>query len=222
MAIKTKNSSAAPSYIDFDPLCDLHTEEGLETLIINLPDFKKNQLKVQVNKDGVLRVSGERPTNADGTKRCRFIKDTKLLESCDVNGIRAKFTEGRLHVMIPKKVTPTIPKIIQEPHPTTSPTPPHQAEEVTENQKLKQPEPATNSDDHKTKDDNNNNNTSAENDKMAEPETRMTSDDQVKDDHHMFEHGSIMQRLHLQGRKVALGFGVAVVTMVAIGAFVAS
>uniref|UniRef100_A0A803NDG2 SHSP domain-containing protein n=1 Tax=Chenopodium quinoa TaxID=63459 RepID=A0A803NDG2_CHEQI len=183
MAIKTKNSSAAPSYIDFDPLCDLHTEEGLETLIINLPDFKKNQLKVQVNKDGVLRVSGERPTNADGTKRCRFIKDTKLLESCDVNGIRAKFTEGRLHVMIPKKVTPTIPKIIQEPHPTTSPTPPHQAEE---------------------------------------PETRMTSDDQVKDDHHMFEHGSIMQRLHLQGRKVALGFGVAVVTMVAIGAFVAS
>ncbi|XP_021755980.1 uncharacterized protein LOC110721158 [Chenopodium quinoa] len=215
MAIKT-NNSAAPSYVDFDPSCDLHTEEGLETLIIILPDFKKNQLKVQVNKDGVLRVSGERPTNADGTKTCRFVKDTKIPESCDVNGIRAKFTEGRLHVMIPKKVTPTTPQVVQQPHPaSTSPAPPLQAEEVTEDQKLKQPEATTNSDDHKTKD----NNTSAENKTMAE--TR-TSDDHVKGDHHMFEHGSIMQRLHLQGRRVALGVGVAVVTMVAIGAFVTS
>ncbi|XP_021845443.1 uncharacterized protein [Spinacia oleracea] len=194
MTIKTNTSaSATPSFVDFNPACDLQTHEGLETLIIHLPDFKKNQLKVQVNKDGVLKVSGERPTSEDGTKRRRFVKETKIPKGSDVNEIRAKFTDGRLHVTMSKKVTPPTPQVIQEkPTLTSSPSPPPPQPVVT--------------------------------DQKPEAEGAPISDDQPPKGDHLFEHGSFMQRLHLQGRKVAaLGFGVAVVTtMVAIGAFVAS
>ncbi|XP_021845445.2 uncharacterized protein [Spinacia oleracea] len=208
MAIKTKTSStpAPPSYVDFDPACDLKKEQGHETLTIHLPDFKKNQIRVQVNKDGVLRVSGERPTSEDGTKRCRFVKETKIPNDSDVNLIQAKFTDGRLHVTMSKKVTPSTPQVIQEkPTLTPSPSPPPPQPVVTD-QKPKAEAGDLISDDQTPK------GTDHEN-----------GIDQPKGDH-VFEHESIIQRLHLQGRKVvALGFGVAVVTMaVAIGAFVAS
>lgn len=207
MANKTKTSStAAPSYIDFVPPCNLQIEEGLDTLIIHLPDFKKNQLRVQVNKDGVLKVSGERPTNADGTIRSRFLKETKIPEGCDMNDIRAKFTNGCLHITMPKKVTPAAPQIVQEQPASTLSDPPQQ--EVTDQKPKTEAAPISDDQSAKVK--------STVNGKMA----GVSSCDQPKGDQ-MFEHGSIIQKL--QGRKkVALGFGIAVVTMVAIGAFVAS
>ncbi|XP_021715223.1 inactive protein RESTRICTED TEV MOVEMENT 2-like isoform X3 [Chenopodium quinoa] len=170
MAIKTKttSTSASSSYVDFEPASDLVKEEGLETLIIHLPDFKKEQLRVQVNKDGVLRINGERPTNGNGTKRNRFVKETKVPEGCDVNEIRAKFINGRLNITMPKKVvtTPPAPQVIQD----------------------------------------------------QKPKAEVTNDHQKPNG----ENGGIKQKLKGRSNKVALGFGIAVVSMVAIGAIVAS
>ncbi|KNA13764.1 hypothetical protein SOVF_113130 [Spinacia oleracea] len=201
MANKTKFSvPASPCYVDFNPACDLQKEEGLETLIIHLPDFKKTQLRVQVSKEGVLKVSGERPTSADGAKRSRFLKETKIPVGCDMNDIRAKFTDESLHVIMPKKVTPQQPA-------STETAPPQQ--EVTDQKP--EAEAAMVSDDKKAKV------TSTENGTMVGTSSSYA---QPKGDR-MFEYGSI--RKWLQGReKVTLGFGIAVVTMVAIGAFVAS
>ncbi|KMT11319.1 hypothetical protein BVRB_5g110000 [Beta vulgaris subsp. vulgaris] len=209
MANKTKTSPpTAPSFVEFDPACDLQKEEALDTLIIHLPDFKKEQLRVQVNKDGVLKVSGERPTSVNGTKRSRFLKETKVPEGCDINDIRAKFTNGRLNVMMPKKKTPAAPQIVQQQPASTSSGPPLQSEVTGQKPQALAEAPISN--EPKTKA------TSAENGNLG---TNDTSHDQPKGDQ-MFEHGSIIKRL--QGRnKLALGFGVAAVAMVTIGAFVA-
>ncbi|KNA13762.1 hypothetical protein SOVF_113110 [Spinacia oleracea] len=221
MAIKTKSSTpGSPSYVDFHPACDFLKAEGIETLIIHLPDFKKEQLRVQVNKEGVVIVSGERATNEDGSKRSRFVKETKIPEGCDINDIRAKFINGRLNVTMPKKILitppppppPPPPQLIQEQPPSSSspPPPPPKPEAVTD-QKPK-PEAASVSDDQTPKGST----------IIGGTETSCSYHGQPKSINRMFELGSVIQS-RLQGRKnVALGFGIAVVTMVAIGAFVAS
>ncbi|XP_021715222.1 uncharacterized protein LOC110683183 isoform X2 [Chenopodium quinoa] len=203
-ANKTKTS---PSYVEYNPAFEWQKEEGLETLIIYFPDFKKNQLRVQVSKDGVLKISGERPLTADGTKKSRFLKEEKLPEVCDMNDVRAKFTNGSLHIAMPKKVTPATPQgTKQQPASSRLSAPPQP--EVTD--KKPKAEAATVSDDQKAK------GTSTEHGAMAGTSTYA----QPKADQ-MFEHGSIMQRKQ-RSKKCALGFGIAAVTMIAIGAFVAS
>ncbi|XP_021721264.1 uncharacterized protein LOC110688814 isoform X3 [Chenopodium quinoa] len=205
MAIKTKTSTpASPSYVEFEPACDLVKEEGLETLIIHLPDFKKEQLRVQVNKDGVLKINGERPTNGNGTKRNRFVKETKVPEGCDVNEIRAKFINGRLNITMPKKVvtTPPTPQVIHDQKP--------KAEVINDHQKPKA-EAASISKDQTPK----GTTTSTKNGKMAETSSGY-------DDKPNGENGGVKQKLQGRSNKVALGFGIAVVSLVAIGAIVAS
>ncbi|XP_057246878.1 uncharacterized protein LOC130589583, partial [Beta vulgaris subsp. vulgaris] len=160
--------------------------DPLLTICYAYVDFEKEQLRVQVNKDGVLKVSGERPTSVNGTKRSRFLKETKVAEGCDINDIRAKFTNGRLNVMMPKKKTPAAPQIVQQ-QPASTSGPPLQSEVTGQKPQALAEAPITN--EPKTKA------TNAENGKLG---TNNTSHGQPKGDQ-MFEHGSIIKRL--QGRK---------------------
>ncbi|TVU48915.1 hypothetical protein EJB05_00199, partial [Eragrostis curvula] len=66
---------------------------------ILLPGFKKEQVRVQVDEDGVLRAAGERPA-ARGGGWVRFRKDFLLPETCDVDGVRAEFIE-KLVITLP-------------------------------------------------------------------------------------------------------------------------
>ncbi|XP_074270626.1 22.0 kDa heat shock protein-like [Silene latifolia] len=105
---------ASPSYVDFEPKTELKEEGAVDTLIISLPGFKKEQLRVQVSSTGILKISGEKAENPEGTIKHRFLKETKVPENCDMNEIRAKFTTGALHVIMPKKaVTP--PRVVEQP-----------------------------------------------------------------------------------------------------------
>ncbi|XP_021721263.1 22.0 kDa heat shock protein-like isoform X2 [Chenopodium quinoa] len=206
-ANKTKTS---PSYVEYNPAIEWRKEEGLETLIIHLPDFKKNQLRVQISKEGVLKISGERPLTADGTKKSRFLKEEKLSEGCDMNEVRAKFSDGSLHIMMPKKkVTPETPQGTKQQPASSRQSAPPQPEATDKKPKA---EAATVSDDYqKAK-----GTTSTEHGAKSGTSTCA----QPKADQ-LFEDGSIMQRLR-RSKKCALGFGIAAVTMIAIGAFVAS
>ncbi|KAK3020695.1 hypothetical protein RJ639_046558 [Escallonia herrerae] len=64
-------------------------------------EFKKEQLKVNISKTGILSITGER--NVDATKRSRFYKELKTPKECIWNDIRAQIENGLLYIVMPKK-----------------------------------------------------------------------------------------------------------------------
>lgn len=63
--------------------------------------FKKEQLKVQVDNLGRLRISGERPLAGNQWSRFRMV--LPIPEGCNVDGIRSRFEEdGVLHITMPR------------------------------------------------------------------------------------------------------------------------
>ncbi|KAL8125525.1 hypothetical protein AgCh_012988 [Apium graveolens] len=94
------DSKLAATYEEFEPLCKWQREEGRDTLVLHLQEFKKEKLKVQISNQGVLKISGERPLSA--SKRSRFYKEVKVGKECNANEIRAKFVNGLLYVVMPK------------------------------------------------------------------------------------------------------------------------
>ncbi|KAK1384697.1 hypothetical protein POM88_022432 [Heracleum sosnowskyi] len=105
-SIKLKmDSKLTANYDEFEPLCNWQREEVRDTLVLHLPEFKKEQLKVQIsNLGGVLKISGQRPLSA--LKQRRFYKEVKVAKECNANDIRAKFVNGLLYVVMPKTITP--------------------------------------------------------------------------------------------------------------------
>ncbi|CAI9097494.1 OLC1v1033933C1 [Oldenlandia corymbosa var. corymbosa] len=87
-------------YEEFEPFCRWQREEARDTLIIDLPDFKKEQLRVHINNRGILKISGER--SVDATKRAKFYKEVVVPKNCNTNGIQAKFASNHLHIIMPK------------------------------------------------------------------------------------------------------------------------
>ncbi|XP_052174646.1 inactive protein RESTRICTED TEV MOVEMENT 2 [Diospyros lotus] len=100
------NNAAAmvQTYEDFEPLCTWQREEAQETLIVHLPEFRKEQLKVHISNRGLMRITGERPI--DKTRTSRFIKEIQISNDCDPTRIHAKLSRGLLHIGLPKKVLP--------------------------------------------------------------------------------------------------------------------
>ena len=62
--------------------------------------FTKNQLKVQVENSGCLRISGERALNG-GRQWCHFLKRFDLPAACDAGEIKVKLDKGVLYVQVP-------------------------------------------------------------------------------------------------------------------------
>ncbi|CAL0307508.1 unnamed protein product [Lupinus luteus] len=103
-------------YEEFEPPFDWAHDESSDTLILMLPGFRKEQLRVQIASTRVLRLSGERQI---GDKKWRqFRKQFSIPSESDTNGVSAKFESGMLYVKLPKLIKPT-----QPPTPTTTPPP---------------------------------------------------------------------------------------------------
>ncbi|XAR69855.1 hypothetical protein NMG60_11001598 [Bertholletia excelsa] len=96
--------AAAPtiSYEDFEPFCHWEKDEKQQTLVLHLPEFRKDQLEVYVSNEGHLRIKGERPV--DETKKSRFCKEIHIPNDCQSKQTQAKFSRGRLYIMMPKKI----------------------------------------------------------------------------------------------------------------------
>ncbi|OVA06850.1 Alpha crystallin/Hsp20 domain [Macleaya cordata] len=112
------------SYEDFQPLAHWVREED-NTIEIHLHDFKKEQLRVQFDNAGNMKISGERPL--DGNKWRRFFVDFRIPKNIFVQAIQAKFVNGVLYVKLPKSITRTVIKQDQ-------PTPIAQTQEPQTNQ----------------------------------------------------------------------------------------
>ncbi|KAG9154725.1 hypothetical protein Leryth_014220 [Lithospermum erythrorhizon] len=94
-------------------------------LLIDLPGFKKEEVKLQVDNNGHVIVSGERKVNPN--KSIRFRQSYDIPENSSIDETGGKFEDEILYVLIPKKVK------------TNSAEEPPQAETVSNNQE-QQPE----------------------------------------------------------------------------------
>ncbi|KAF5727552.1 heat shock family protein [Tripterygium wilfordii] len=96
--------AANPVYENFEPTTEWSREPTAEVLLLFLPGFKREQLKVQVTSTSKLRISGEREIGID--KRSRFEKELQIPSNCNTNEISAKFDRGSLSIRLPKNIAP--------------------------------------------------------------------------------------------------------------------
>ncbi|GAB4859902.1 hypothetical protein Ancab_011383 [Ancistrocladus abbreviatus] len=106
MAARQQGTSATSNrvYEDFEPSTSWVRKEGVDTFLLNLPDFKKEQLRVQLTSSRFLRISGECPVRDNKWKR--FVKEVPVAPDCDTKEITAKFEDGILYIRQPKLITP--------------------------------------------------------------------------------------------------------------------
>uniref|UniRef100_A0A5B6YIA6 Putative inactive protein RESTRICTED TEV MOVEMENT 2 n=1 Tax=Davidia involucrata TaxID=16924 RepID=A0A5B6YIA6_DAVIN len=103
---RPRAAACPPVYEDFKPISEWKEESSSHLLLVYLPGFMKENIKVQVQSGNVIRVRGERLVT--GNKWNRFLEDFRLPQNCDTNtGTRAKFEGGILTITIPKKTTTT-------------------------------------------------------------------------------------------------------------------
>lgn len=114
-------------YEEFEPFCKWQRKEDRDVLEIQLQDFKKEQLKVQISNHGVLKISGERPLDPtkDSSKRSKFYKEVDAPSSkYDTHAIHAKFVSNNLIITLPKLKSSSPEKVISSPEPSKiDPTP---------------------------------------------------------------------------------------------------
>jgi HSP20 family protein len=105
-----RNESAAKSWV---PLANISETENEYLIKIELPDVKKEDVKIAV-ADGVITISGERKLEREdkGENEIRvesiygaFTRSFVLPDSVDANGIRAEAKDGVLRIHVPKVKT---------------------------------------------------------------------------------------------------------------------
>ncbi|CAK7325145.1 unnamed protein product [Dovyalis caffra] len=108
MDMRTRRSTAI-QYENFQPKFEWVEEEGANVLLIYLPDYLKEQLKITyVHSSRMVQVTGERPLTYN--QWSRFNQNFRVPQNCEVNKIQGKFKNEILYITMPK---PTI----KQPHP---------------------------------------------------------------------------------------------------------
>jgi HSP20 family protein len=107
------------AFADFMPAVDIEETDGAFIVKADLPDVKKEEIKIQF-QDGVLAIEGERRQEKEEKgKRFhkiereygRFVRRFAMPTDVDADKVRAEFKEGVLKVFLPKATT-ALPKQI--------------------------------------------------------------------------------------------------------------
>ncbi|PIN08179.1 hypothetical protein CDL12_19246 [Handroanthus impetiginosus] len=93
-------ANRALTYEEFEPFCKWHRKENEDIVEIHLPEFKKEQFKVQISNSGILKISGERPL--DASRNIKFYKRIEISSNYDSSAIRARLEKGKLYITLPK------------------------------------------------------------------------------------------------------------------------
>ncbi|KAI3454629.1 hypothetical protein Pfo_011292 [Paulownia fortunei] len=73
-------------------------------LLIDLPGFKKEEVRIRADNNGHVIVRGERQAN--NNKIIHFEQSFKVPAGCNIEETRATFEDEIFYVTVPKKVTP--------------------------------------------------------------------------------------------------------------------
>ncbi|HEY6146284.1 MAG TPA: Hsp20/alpha crystallin family protein [Thermoanaerobaculia bacterium] len=94
------------------PPVDIHEDKEKLVLTAELPGFKQDQIEIQL-EGGVLTIRGERrfedeKTNGKNYHRVersygQFVRSFTLPNNVDRDNVRARFSDGLLHIEIPKR-----------------------------------------------------------------------------------------------------------------------
>lgn len=109
--------------LNFSPKVDIAHEDKSITLLIEIPGVNKEDVKISINEDRVLTISGEKKQQETIEQQSfirierhfgSFTRSFKLTDLIDVSGIQAEFNNGVLSVTLPK-IEPVQPKTIEVP-----------------------------------------------------------------------------------------------------------
>ena len=104
---------------EWAPACDIHETDGEYLIKADLPDVKKDDVKVSV-QDGILAIQGERLSEKEEKGKKvhrversfgRFLRTFALPTHVDSGEVNAQFKDGVLTVHLPKTASAT-PKAI--------------------------------------------------------------------------------------------------------------
>ncbi|PIA62528.1 hypothetical protein AQUCO_00200500v1 [Aquilegia coerulea] len=119
------NATRQMVYEDFPPSSDWTHDSNCHVLLIDLPGFKREELKVRVDNLRKVTVSGERQVSEN--KYSRFKQIYELPEDSDIDNISGRFDGGLLFIIIPKK---KVEGLVQQPKSEI-----HSANEIEEDKK---------------------------------------------------------------------------------------
>ncbi|KAI3823843.1 hypothetical protein L1987_05288 [Smallanthus sonchifolius] len=117
--MESKGQPPARVYQDFEPSMEWVPEDDSDTLLVYLPDFAKEQLRVQLRARNLI-ISGERKLQQNTWSR--FHVEFPVSGNCDLNKISAKFEGNMLFVRQPKLIT-LVAKPEDKPAAVATPTP---------------------------------------------------------------------------------------------------
>jgi HSP20 family protein len=102
--------SPEPPFANFVPAVDIQETDGEFIVKVDLPEVKKEEVKVQV-LDGVLAIEGERRTEKEEKgkrfhkveRECgKFVRRFTMPTEIDAANVHAEFKDGVLKVLLPK------------------------------------------------------------------------------------------------------------------------
>jgi HSP20 family protein len=105
-----KTKAGEEPFADFSPAVDIQETETEFIVKADLPDVKKEEVKVRV-QEGILAIEGERKLEKEEQgKRFhkiereygRFVRRFALPSEIDADKVRAEFKNGVLNVVLPK------------------------------------------------------------------------------------------------------------------------
>ena len=107
---------------DFNKMkCDIFEEDNKYHVELDLPGFKKEEIKIECNKGNLIITASKEEKNDEDNKNRKYIKRERVynkysrnfyLGDVDEENINAKFNDGILTVVIPKKDENESKKII--------------------------------------------------------------------------------------------------------------
>ncbi|XP_049389349.1 uncharacterized protein LOC125853670 isoform X1 [Solanum stenotomum] len=96
------NRASPPVYEDFRPVSERHQEAGAEKLLISLPGFMKESIRVSTEGKNTVRVGGELFIGSNTWRR--FQEDFQAPDDCNMKRINVKFEDGMLTITMPRKM----------------------------------------------------------------------------------------------------------------------
>ena len=100
-----------PSKENNKMICDIYEEDGKYFIEVDVPGFKKEDIKIECDK-GNLKIVAEKHSNKEEDKNKKYIHRERkyaqmsrsiLLADANEESVQAKLEEGVLTIKVPKK-----------------------------------------------------------------------------------------------------------------------
>lgn len=110
-----------PSKENNKMICDIYEEDGKYFIEVDVPGFKKENIKIECDK-GNLKIVAEKHSNKEEHNKKKYIhRERKFYEKCersfylgevDESKISAEFKDGTLKIVVPKEEKESTKKLI--------------------------------------------------------------------------------------------------------------